>query len=343
MRRRVLPVYVVALVVLAGCVSPADVGETTATSTDEPTTTVPPTDEPTTTSATTGGMGEDGWYHGYEFTATRVSNQDIVDAVAPPATDLEPEREPLVRRGAADGSVTTTHTGEQGPLSRVDYVAVNGSFYAVSGTIVGSEPRNAFRFHLEGPVTNDSREYDADRVRETAVSSANLSTPDRRAFFEGLPHEEDRMEPGEGSFVAGYTVFYEDDTRPANATLADGDTHFVEHEGVYYAVTMDDRQQTTRYETRYEFEHVADSTEAFADRVRSEFVTPLSSLPDEDASLLRDVVENGTVEWHGDEADTPAHVEARARLVNSLGADHSRAYVDIDGTMYRITLIEIVE
>lgn len=340
--RRPLLLGCVVLVLVAGCLGPAATDNSTPTAaTPEPTTSTP---APTTAAPTTHvGMGADGWYHGYTFSAYEVGPAGFASEVAPAATTLEPEREPLVRRGAANGSVTATHAGEHGPLSGTDYVRVNGTYYAVTETTLDSEPRVAFRFDLEGPVGARNGEHDLDRARENAVAAENLSAPDRRAFFEGLPPAEERPEPDEGSFSAGFFVYYESDTAPANSTLTDGDTHFVEHEGAYYAIAVDERQRTTRYTTHYGFERVADTPEAFAEAVRSEFVTPLSSLPDRERLLLLDVVENGSVHWDGDEADTPAHIEARARLVRSLSPDRHGLYVSVDGTTYRIRLVETVE
>lgn len=344
MRRPLLLVCVALAVVAAGCLGPAATGDSAPTATTPESTTTPPdstTSDPTTT--TYAGMGADGWYHSYTFSAVEATERGFAAAVAPNATTLEPEREPLVREGVANGSVTTTHTGEHGSLSGVEYVRMNGTYYAVTERTLDSERRSAFRFHLEGPLTERSREYDLERVKSEATAAADLSAPDRRAFFEGLPPAEERPAPGEGSFSAGYFVFYANDTAPANATLTDGETQFVAYEGAYYAVRLAERQRTTWSRTRYAFDSVADSTGEFVEQVRSKSVTPLSSLSQRDRSILAALIENGSVFWSGDEADTPQRIDALARVVHSLSRDTGPVYVSRNGTLYRITLREAVE
>lgn len=352
--RPAIAVVAVLAVVLAGCTGGGPAGTTTrpdatteatgptATTTDDPTST-----EERTTTADYTAMGDDGYYRGYDFRASETRLGELADSVAPTPEELEPEREPLARRGAGNGSVTVHHTGGErsGPLASLDYLRANGTYYAVNATTVGRERRTAYQFDLEGPVGSATSEYDLDRAKREAVAAENLSAPDRRVFFEGLPHPEDRPDRGAGSFLAGFYYFYPNDTVPAAATVADGETHFVEYDGNYYALTFDGTQRLDRYETRYDFVPVAENRSEFASLVRERYVTNVSTadLDDGNRSRLADLVRRGHVEWSGNASAVPDRIRRLERLVERLPPEGNVAYVEFDGTYYRLTLRLVME
>lgn len=354
--RPAVAVVAVLAVVLAGCTGGGPAGTTTppddTTESTVPTTTDATTAEATTTDTRTTtadytAMGDDGYYRGYDFRARETRLAELADSVAPAPEELEPEREPLVRRGARNGSVTAKHTGGErsGPLASLDYLRANGTYYAVNATTVGRERRTAYQFDLEGPVGSPTSEYDLDRAKREAVAAENLSAPDRRVFFEGLPPAEDRLDRDEGSFLAGFYYFYPNDTVPAAATVADGETHFVGYDGNYYALTFDGTRRLDRYETRYDFVPVADDRSEFASLVRDRYVTNLSTadLDDGNRSRLADLVRGGHVEWSGNASAVPERIRRLERLVDRLPPESNVAYVERDGTYYRLTLRLVME
>ena len=349
--RSLLLAAVVCSLVLAGCTTgdqagPLSTTESPETTTANATTTVATTTAATTTAETTSaGMGADGWYRSYRFRASQTSLASLAERVARTPEELEPEREPLARRGASDGSVTVAHAGDHGPLDGLDYVRTNGTYYAVGSEQVAVESRTAFDFGMEGPISAENSEYSLQRAKREAVAAENLSAPDSAVFFEGLPPAEERPEPGEGSFVTGYFHFYATDEAPANATFVDGETHFVAYDGAYYAVEFDEKRTLDRTETRYTFDVVASNQSAFASLVGDRFVTNLSTsdLGDRDRELVRDVVENGSIFWEGNASETPAAIGRRAELLEELAPKGSVAYVEIDGRYYRITVMQVME
>lgn len=351
-RRSLLLVAVVCSLVLAGCTTGDNAGpnQTKVTDTTYPgatETTTPATTTPETTisDTTSTGMGADGWYHGYTFRADQTDLASIGAEVARTPDELDAEEASLVRQGASNGSVTVAHTGASGPLYNLDYVRVNDTYYEVSPTQVESESRKAFVFDVEGPITADSREYSFDRAKREAIAAENLPAPDRAVFFDGLPPAERRPAPNEGSFFVGFTYFYATDTAPENATFTDGETHFVAYDGTYFAVQFEENLWEDRSETRYTFEPVAQNQSAFDSIVREQYVTNLSTseLTADERELVRDIVENGSIRWSGDDSETPPEIRQRKEALQKLSPDRRDAYVEVDGEYYEITLVEVME
>lgn len=63
----------------------------------------------------------------------------------------------------------------------------------------------------------------------------------------------------------------------------------------------------------------------------------------DERELVRDIVENGSIRWSGDDSETPPEIRQRKEALQKLSPDRRDAYVEVDGEYYEITLVEVME
>ncbi|GGL59413.1 hypothetical protein [Halocalculus aciditolerans] len=344
MSRALRALAVVALLVLAGCSG----GSTTMTPDDpqttQSTTTTTPANPQTTTTTdgtqTTTGLGDGGYYRAYTVRASPASLDDAAADVARTPDDLarhRAEEARLVRRAAANGSASRVKMGPDVNLGLDgELVAVNGTYARVNATVTTRESVTAHLVHADGPLENSYEGDELDAYRERAVNDSALSRADRRAVAATIGISSG---PYDGYHGIGYWHYFRNGTVPENATLADGDTHVVRYDGTLWKFELDPSRtsEQVRYRVTYTLDTVASNESAWEAYVREHHVTALENAPvgPADRDVLRRAIENGTVEWEGTTENEPAGFEA-------LAAEHPR-YVERNGTLYRVTVEEVVE
>lgn len=353
MPSRAAIVALLALVAVAGCVggpasSPTESPTTTtvATTTDGTTTATPTTDS---TSATTDRRSttRDCYYEGYEVETREVSPAEVAEELARPIHELDYRPRQVARAALADGSATTTVLGDERPLDDGDVLRENGTYYAVERTTVTSEIVTADGFELDGPLDPDYDEQAYDAAEAEAVAFKDLSAPDRRVFLAGVPRGDrlDHLVSGGGSLAAGYRYAFHNDSARANSRLVEDGPHYVEFRDAYWRVApTGDRRSTERVTYRYRLETAADSTESFgADAVERYAVALNESFGSDERDLLAEAFDAGVVDWSGCEESPPLVYQSLSETLSETLPDGRLAYVRHDGTLYRVTVVHVIE
>lgn len=348
-------VALLALVAVAGCVgSPADTSPTadptTATTPDattDGTTTATPTTDSTTPTADRTPTTRDCYYEGYEVETREVSPAEVAEELARPISDLDYRPRRVAQAALADGSATTTVLGDERPLDDGDVLRENGTYYAVRRTTVASEPVTADDFELDGPLDPEYDEDAYDAAEAEAVAFEDLAAPDRRAFLAGVPRGEhlDHLVSGGGALSARYSYAFRNESARAASRLVEDGPQYVEFRDAYWRVApTGDRRSTERVTHRYRLETTADSTESFgADAVEGYAVALNESFGSDERDLLVEAFDAGVVDWSGCEESPPAVYESLAGTVADTPPDGRFAYVRHDGTLYRVTVLHVIE
>jgi hypothetical protein len=322
----------------------------------------PATDAPAT--ATTGdveseGPGEattdrttrtsDGYYRGYEFSARETTESGLARDLALPRSRLERRTvwgtdsfaERLFERGAAEQvDVARPNATSVGSLDDA-VLRANGTYYAVERSIVARHAGTAYGMTLEGPLRT-SHHDDYDRAAREAVNASSLSAADRALFEYAVPPTDERES---AVHSAGYDYVFGESVDPSNATLVDGDRHYVRHEGDLFRVASDGPVgNMVHYRVRYELRVVADSAAAFVDGRVSDHVTPLngSNATGATREVLVAAVEGDTVEWAG-RSRAPERIRGAAAWVREHPPAGRDAYVRYGGRLYRVRVQHVVE
>lgn len=339
--KRLAVVAVCALAVLAGCTGPA-VTDQPATNTSD-TATGTTTGDATTTDATT---TDDGYYHAYRFRATETSPEGIARDVARPMDRLYTEERQVADGLFTDGAASTVvmnHADgvpdDPGPLDDGEYLRHDGAYYRVDATVTKRVEGRGYQFSLEGPMGPDFHD-NYERAKREAVAFEELSAADRHLFAHDVPPASDR----ENAVVSsGFYYLFPAGDDPANSRFLDGEVHYVRYDGDLFRVQYDgERTPVVRQRIQYDLVRVADSASAFADARLDEWVTPLDGAGDRERRVLRNVFRNGTVEWEGTTDTTPQKYRATATWINDHGPGNG-VYVRYDGTLYHVTVREVIE
>jgi hypothetical protein len=346
--RTALTLLVVPLL-LAGCVGTGGPPATAVTS-DDPTST--PTDaSPSATPQTDTLQTDHGYYRAYEFVAQSTTRAEIAEDVTLSRPEVRKRvqwrRDPFVAtlfgERTAERVVIGGPDGDTAPgtLDNQTVLRANGTYYALEKSVVRSRKGTAYGMELEGPLGPQFHE-DYERAKREAVDFDSLSPADRAAFSYAVPPVEERES---AVHTAGYDYVFEDEGTAANATLVDGERHYVRHEGDVFRVQSDGPQGTrVRYRVRYELSPMADSTESFLDGRLESLVTPLNE--SNATTRTRDVVvrtvQGSTVKWSG-RTEAPPRIRHAANWVHDHPPDGSDAYVRYDGSLYRVRVQKVVE
>lgn len=345
-------VAVVALLACAGCLGTVgDPGadptpDTTVTSstTDAPTTT---TAEPTTTPPKT--TDRDGHYREYEFRVREIVPRAIARDRVPGRDDLYSDQRRVADEAFGNGSarvVTVVHADTVderdavGPFEDGAYVRDDGTYYRTNATVLDRHESRGYEIDFEGPLTAEYHE-DYDRGRREAVNYSSLSPTDRRVFEHVVPVDRDF----DGSVVSGMQFWtFRDPTNRNESVLTDGDVHYVRYEGDLFRVRFDgDRPPVVRYEVRYEFVPVANSSEAFVEGRLDRLVTPLNESPAGTRDVLQRAIAESGFTWEGTHRTVPESYRGTEDWLASRPPDGRIAYVRHEGAIYRIYLYKVLE
>ena len=337
-RRTVLTLLVALSLLLAGCAGTGGPPATERPTTDD--TMTDRTSPPTT----------DGYYRAYEFSATEVSEADVARDVTLSQSDLEGRltwgADSFAATLFADGAAEQVDIDERdatsvGILDESAVLRANGTYYAVEKSVVSRHEGPAYSMELEGPLRPDFHD-DYERAEREAVDFSDLSAADRDVFEYAVPPAEEHETTVSTS---GYDYVFASSVDESDATLVDGEVHYVRYEGDLFRIVSDGRKGTkVRYRVRYELERIADSPEAFIEDRLPSLVTPLneSNATERTRGVLVDAIEGGAVEWEG-RSEAPARIRDADSWVQEHPPEGSDAYVRYGGTLYRIEVTKIVE
>lgn len=338
---RLPSLFAALLLVLAGCSGVVQPSADTPTPTPEPT----PADTPTPTdSATDTGS----YYRSYEVTARETSPERVARRLARSRIEVREDVNwradsftvPLFENGSTVRVETAGHPAESpGPYENGTLIHANGSVYTLRKRVVDNQTGTGYRVRLTGPLSPD-RHDDYDRAEREAVAFESLSGPDQRLFGYAAPTRETA---DSGVRTAGYTYVF----RPGgagNATLVDGERHYVRYQGDRYRVVLDDRVEgAVRYRVRYDRQQVADSLRALFEQRRDDLVVTLNASAEPPVrGFVARVIENEPAEWAGERTE-PHRFRATEEWARHHSVPGRRAYVRHEGTLYEVRVLKTVE
>lgn len=342
-QRATVSLLVAALFVLSGCVG---TGGPPATDVSSGT----PTEGTTTGETTSAKPSDRGHYRAYKFESTAVTEADIARDVTLSRSDLEGRvtwgtdsfAATLFSEGVAEQIyIDGRDASSVGSLDEETVLRSNGTYYAVNKSVVTRHEGTAYGVELKGPLRPEFHD-NYERAEQKAVNFSSLSAADRSVFEYALPPADERES---AVTSAGYEYVFAPSVDVEDASLVDGDVHYVRYEGDIFRIASDGPRGTkVRYRVRYELRPVANSSKAFIENRLPTLVTPLneSNATDTTRSVLVDTVRGNPVEWEG-RSEAPARISDAATWVDERPPGGSTAYVRYAGETYRVRVSKIVE
>ena len=250
--------------------------------------------------------------------------------------------EPFVASLFADGRAERVHVApdpedDPGPFANGTLV-VDDAVFTLEKRVVERRTGAAYSVDLEGPLHPDHHE-DYERAEREAVARSDLSAADRALV--GYAESSREFHPGEGVRSAGYDYVFANESRRANATLTDGERHYVRDGDAIYRVRTERDGEALRYRVAYDRRRAADSLTALYEAREDRLVTSLDGADPVVSAFVADVAENGTAEWSG-ERRAPERFRATWTWVGEQPPDGRTAFVRHDGQVYEVEVRKAV-
>jgi hypothetical protein len=205
-----------------------------------------------------------------------------------PETDDEPIDTGSVLRAAIENGSATFRSQESlvepGPPFRSD-----GRYYNVTSSVSERQSGTAYRFGID---------YNGTARERTTVAYENLTARDRAVVGAVLPPVPVTADPGPDYYFDGT---YTTSERNQSVLLAEG-TEAVRYEGATYPVVVTETESTTVLTREYTATVVANSTTAYAQRLRSQYVFTLDGLSDAERSVVREAINDSYYAEDDDDA-----------------------------------------
>ncbi|MFB6171359.1 MAG: hypothetical protein ABEJ23_02420 [Haloarculaceae archaeon] len=256
------------------------------------------------------------------ITMQQASTADIAERAsrptAPVDAGVDADRQ-LVRTAIENGSATAE--GVRPPVESGLPFAHGGRYYDVSWTVVDRQ---------SGTRVDIAIDYNGTAPADRTVDYADLPAVDRDALSGLLPPRTDRRTDG---YEMGVGVTY-NATERNRSVLRSGEYSAVEYRGETYPVRVDDERDVTIATYRYTATPVANSTGAYARRLRERHLFVLGNLTEDERSIVAEVIDDGYYADSDDEAF--ASVLERFRRHSAVTADEYRGtwLVRYDGEVY---------
>lgn len=328
-----LAVALAAVLVVAGCVGATGPGT--------------PTAQPPSPATPADATSSHSHYRSYEVLARPAEPTDVARSVTLSREEVADEvvwrGEPFVASLFADGSAERVHVASEpetdpGPFANGTLV-VDDAVFALEKRVVARRTGAAYDVRLEGPLHPDHHE-DYGRAEREAVARSELSAADRALV--GYADSSRDYRPGEGVRSAGYTYVFANESARANATLTDGERHYVRDGDALYRVRAERDDEAVRYRVAYDRRQVAPSLDALYEDRADRLVTSLDGTDPVVRAFVTDVVENGTAEWSG-ERRAPERFRATWAWVGERPPEGRAAFVRHDGDLYEVEVRKAVE
>jgi hypothetical protein len=263
------------------------------------------------------GFGTD-CQRGADLRLRPTTDPQAADAASDPLDSLSPPE-----RDVVTGGVGVTVWGVSRPFSGVEYLAADGTYYAVATTVESRVERPGYELNLD---TADTENVPADR----RVAFDDLRAIDRTALYSALgfpnPRDIERFERTNAISIGG-TLAYPDDERQSRSALAPNPRYDVlTIGGRDFRLRLGERSPTTVTTYGVELTAVAESAEAFAVTILGRYGIDLD---ERDLSAeQRDIVETAIDDGYDECAP---YSEAYADLQRTLGRQVTRVADDGDG------------
>lgn len=148
-----------------------------------------------------------------------------------------------------------------------------------------------------------------------------------------------------GITTAGYTYVFSNGADSANATLVDGERHYVRYDGDFYRIHADERVDgAVRYRVEYDRRRVADSVSNLFEQRRELLVTPLTTDTADPVvyELTVEAIQGETAAWTG-ERPAPMRFQATEDWVRKHPPEGRSAYVRYEGDLSELRVKKLIE
>ncbi|MFB6095325.1 MAG: hypothetical protein ABEJ71_02595, partial [Halodesulfurarchaeum sp.] len=207
-------------------------------------------------------------------------------------------------------------------------------------TVVTRWSGTGYQVEMEGPL-GTFRE--AAEIPDNVTNFSALSPVERDLVAYGVPSQEER----EGGLISsGFHYLPKPTNEVAAAALLDGAPHYVRHEGDVFRVQVTgERPPVVRMQIRYELVPVATSARAFVEGRLDALVTNVTAdvPPDPGRAVILSALENGSYKWSGTVETRPERVEAADGWIAERPPSGSFAYLRYNGTIYKVSVMEVIE
>lgn len=243
------------------------------------------------------------------------------EASRPAAPDRSGDGRQLVQRAIENGSATAT--ARSPPVERGLPFAYQDGYYEVNWTVTDSQPATAVSLEID---------YNGSAPASETVAYDALSPRDRELLEGVLPPRTERRTEGY-DFGTGGTYTQPERNR---SVLLSGEHEAVRFEGETYPVAVE-TEPTTLRTYRYTATSVADSTAAYADRLRERHLFTLSGLSEAERSVVEEAItENGSYYAENDDDEAFRGVLEKFDGRPAIRSDdyHGSWLVRYDGEVY---------
>jgi hypothetical protein len=203
-------------------------------------------------------------------------NRITEEASRTPEIDDEPVDDGQVVHAAITNGSATARSQERLVAAGLPF-RIEGRYYNVSSSEVDRQPGTVHRLGID---------YNGTAQDNATVTYENLSARDRMMVDKVLPPVPVTAEPGpDYHFDATYNA-----TEHNQSVLLANNTKAVRYEGETYPITVTETKSTTVVTRQYTATVVANSTEAYAQQLRSESVFTLSGLSDAERAVVTEAI-----------------------------------------------------
>lgn len=237
------------------------------------------------------------------------------------AADHPDDDRAVVRRAIGNGSATVTDGSP--PVERGLPFAYQGGYYEVDWNVTDSRPATSVSVEMD---------YNGTAPASETVGYDAISPRDRELLSGLLPPRTERRVDGYDIGAGGtYT-----EAERNRSVLLSGEYEAVRFEGETYPVAVE-TEPTTLQTYRYTATPVADSTAAYADRLRERHLFTLSGLSEDERAVVEEAInENGSyyAESDDDEAFRGVLEKFDGRSAIESTEYHGTWLVRYDGEVY---------
>ncbi len=238
-----------------------------------------------------------------------------------PETADEPVEHGAVVRAAIENGSATARSREPLVAPGLPFRS-EGRYYNVSSSVVDRQPGTFHRLGID---------YNGTAQDSATVGYENLSARDRTVLSQVLPPVTVAKKPGPDYYFDGtYTA-----TERNQSTLLAADTEAVRYEGETYPIVVTETDSVTLPTREYTATVVANTTGAYAQQLRSEYVFTLSGLSDAERSVVTEAI-NDTYYANTDRDEAFTAVLERFRQRDAITQNEYRGVwlVRYDGEVY---------
>lgn len=237
------------------------------------------------------------------------------------STTAEPESEEFALVQSAIENGSATRRGRSELFGLVDTVRVNGTFYEVSETRLGSREVRVFELLVDLDPTNAT-------PARGEIAFEDLPGPDRRRLEPLLTRDEPPQRDG---YDVGVEYGTAAEVGNGSVLVPERQYDVVVHQGSRYRVAVDSRT-AAEAEYRYEVTEVAPDVETFADQVRDRYLFELTGLSEAEREVVQEAIDSGYFE----DSDAFRSVVERIRSHEGIRVDdfYGTWLLRFEGTEY---------